>query len=138
MILSQAGSVYVAGHRGMVGSALVRALQKRRGMEIITATRDELELTRQKNVEDFVAAKRPDLIIVAAARVGGIHANATYPAEFIYDNMMVAANLTHAAWNSGVKRLLFLGSSCIYPRDAAQPMREDSLLSGPLEISNEA
>lgn len=122
----------------MVGSALVRALQQRGNKDIITATHKELDLTRQKDVEDFVAAKRPDLIVVAAARVGGIHANATYPAEFIYDNLMVAANLTQAAYASGVKRLLFLGSSCIYPREAPQPMHEEHLLSGPLEISNEA
>jgi GDP-L-fucose synthase len=138
MILSQAKSIYIAGHRGMVGGALVRALRKRGGQEVITATHAELDLTRQKDVEDFVAAKHPDLVIVAAAKVGGIHANATYPAEFIYDNLMVAANLTEAAWRSRVKRLLFLGSSCIYPREASQPMREDSLLTGPLEISNEA
>jgi len=121
----------------MVGGALVRALQKQ-GKEIITATHAELDLARQQAVEDFVTAKRPDIIIVAAAKVGGIHANATYPAEFIYDNLMIASNLTHAAWRQGVKRLLFLGSSCIYPREAAQPMREDSLLTGPLEHTNEA
>ena len=122
----------------MVGGALVRALQKNGGQEIITATHAELDLTRQKDVEDFLAAKRPDLVVVAAAKGGGIHANATYPAEFIYDNLMVAANLTQAAWRTGVKRLLFLGSSCIYPREAAQPMREDSLLTSPLETTNEA
>lgn len=138
MILSQAKSIYIAGHRGMVGGALVRALEDQGGMELITATRDELNLTRQVDVENFMQAKRPEVVVVAAARVGGIHANATYPADFIYDNLMVAANLTHAAYRSGVKRLLFLGSSCIYPREAPQPMNEDCLLTGPLEVTNEA
>lgn len=138
MTLSEAGSIYIAGHRGMVGGALIRALQKRGSQEIITATHDELDLTRQQDVEDFVSAKGPDVIIIAAARVGGIHANSTYPAEFIYTNLMIAANLTHAAWRSGVKRVLFLGSSCIYPREAPQPMPEDCLLTSRLEVSNEA
>jgi GDP-L-fucose synthase len=138
MILSQARSIYIAGHRGMVGGALVRALLKQGGREIITATHTEVDLTRQQAVEDFVTAKHPDIIVVAAAKVGGIHANATYPADFIYDNLMIASHLIHAAWRQGVKRLLFLGSSCIYPREAAQPLHEDSLLTGPLEHTNEA
>jgi GDP-L-fucose synthase len=138
MKLPDARSVYVAGHRGMVGSALVRALQQRGGVSIITSSRAQADLTRQEEVEKFVAGKKPDVILIAAAKVGGIHANATYPADFIYDNLMIAANLVHAAFRSGVKRVLFLGSSCIYPRDAAQPMREDSLLTGPLEVTNEA
>ena len=138
MKLADARSIYIAGHRGMVGSALVRALQQRGGLEIITATRDEADLVRQDHVEKFVAAKKPEVVVIAAAKVGGIHANATYPADFIYDNLMIAANLIHASFRHGVKRVLFLGSSCIYPRDAAQPIREDSLLTSPLEVTNEA
>lgn len=138
MTLDQARSLYVAGHRGMVGSAVVRALEKRGGVRIITATRGEVDLTRQEEVEGFLAETAPEIVVVAAARVGGIHANATYPADFIYDNLMIAANLVHAAWRHGVKRLLFLGSSCIYPREAPQPMREEFLLTGPLEVTNEA
>ena len=138
MNLADARSIYIAGHRGMVGSALVRALEPRGDLQIVTASRDEADLVRQDEVEKFVAAKKPDIIIIAAAKVGGIHANATYPADFIYENLMIAGNLVHAAFRHGVKRMLFLGSSCIYPRDTTQPMHENSLLTGPLEVTNEA
>ncbi len=129
--------IYVAGHRGMVGSAIVRVLQQRGMGEIVARTHDELDLTSQGDVRDFFSKEKPDQVILAAARVGGIHANNSYPAEFIYNNLMVQANVIHEAWRVGVKRLLFLGSSCIYPRMAPQPMREDSLLTGPLEPTNE-
>ncbi len=122
----------------MVGSALVRALEKHGCQRIITASRQEADLTRQGEVEAFFEKTRPDIAVIAAAKVGGIHANATYPADFLYENLMIAANSIHAAYRSGVKRLLFLGSSCIYPRLAPQPMPEDSLLTGPLEVTNEA
>ena len=122
----------------MVGSALVRAIRQRGGQDIVTATHAELDLTRQEAVESWLAEKRPEIVVIAAAKVGGIHANATYPADFIYENLMMAANLVHAAHSMGVKRLLFLGSSCIYPRLAPQPMPEDCLLSGALEATNEA
>jgi GDP-L-fucose synthase len=122
----------------MVGSALVRAIRQRGGQDIVTATHAELDLTRQEAVENWLAEKRPEIVVIAAAKVGGIHANATYPAEFIYENLMMAANVIHAAHSMGVKRLLFLGSSCIYPRLAPQPMPEDCLLSGELEATNEA
>lgn len=130
--------IYVAGHRGMVGSALVRAIHERGGKNVLTATHAELDLRRQADVESWLGQNKPDTVILAAAKVGGIHANSTYPAEFIYDNLMMAANVIHAAYTAGVKRLLFLGSSCIYPRLAPQPMPEDCLLTGPLEGTNEA
>ncbi len=129
--------VYVAGHRGMVGSAIVRVLQRRGGDEIITRTHAELDLVDQAQVRAFFAAQKPDKVVVAAAKVGGIHANNTYPAEFIYENLMIEANLVHEAWRAGVRELLLLGSSCIYPRMAPQPMREDALLTGTLESTNE-
>lgn len=129
--------IFVAGHRGMVGSALVRALKARPGIELVLRSRDELELTDQRAVADFFARERPDLVYLAAARVGGIHANNTYPAEFIYSNIMVQSNVIHAAWVHGVQRLLFLGSSCIYPRLAEQPMAEEALMTGTLEPTNE-
>ena len=129
--------VYVAGHRGMVGGALLRRLEREGCAEIQTATRAELDLTRQDQVERWMAANRPEAVIVAAARVGGILANDTYPAEFLYQNLMIEANLTHAAAESGVEKLLFLGSSCIYPKFAEQPIREDALLTGALEESNQ-
>jgi len=129
--------VYVAGHRGMVGSAIVRALQARGHRDIITRTHTELDLSDQSAVRDFFAREKPDHVVLAAAKVGGIHANNTYPAEFIYENLMMEANVVHQAWKAGVKRLLFLGSSCIYPVRAAQPMREDALLTGTLEPTNE-
>ncbi|HEX5130282.1 MAG TPA: GDP-L-fucose synthase [Usitatibacter sp.] len=128
---------YVAGHAGMAGSAIVRALERRGGMEIIRRSHAELDLTDPAAVRAFMQAERPARVVIAAARVGGIHANNTYPAEFIYSNLMVEANLIHEGWRAGVRELLFLGSSCIYPRMAAQPMREDALLTGPLEPTNE-
>ncbi len=129
-------SIWVAGHRGMVGSALVRRLAAD-GHHVITAGRTEVDLVRQAEVEAFVAARRPDVVIVAAARVGGIAANAARPVDFLHDNLMIEANILRAAADTGVKKLMFLGSSCIYPRDAAQPMAEDALLTGPLEPTNQ-
>lgn len=129
--------VWVAGHRGMVGSALVRRLASE-DCEILTATRGELDLTRQQAVEDWMAANRPQAIFLAAAKVGGIHANDTYPADFIYENLAVETNVIHSAHRFGVEKLLFLGSSCIYPKLAPQPMSEEQLLTGPLEPTNEA
>lgn len=128
--------IYVAGHRGMVGGAITRKLTAR-GVQVITRTHDQLDLTDQAAVAAFFAAEKPDGVILAAAKVGGIYANDTYPAEFIYENLMIEANVVHQAFRAGVRRLLFLGSSCIYPRAVAQPMREDALLSGPLEATNE-
>ena len=131
--------IYVAGHRGMVGSAIVRQLQAQGVAQshIITRTHAELELTNQQAVQAFFAAEKPSQVYMAAAKVGGIYANNTYPADFIYDNLMVQANVIDAAFKNGVKKLLFLGSSCIYPRIAQQPMREDALLTGTLEPTNE-
>ncbi len=129
--------VYVAGHRGMVGSAIVRALRGRGYADIVTRTHAELDLSDQSAVRDFYAREKVDSVVLAAAKVGGIHANNTYPAEFIYENLMMEANVIHEAWRAGVKRLLFLGSSCIYPVRAEQPMREDALLTGTLEPTNE-
>jgi GDP-L-fucose synthase len=128
--------VFVTGHRGMVGSACVRRLQ-REDVEILTAGRDQLDLRNQAAVERYMADTRPEVVIVAAAKVGGILANDTYPAEFLYENLMIEANLIHAAHRVGVAKLLFLGSSCIYPREAPQPIPEDALLTGPLEKTNE-
>jgi len=128
--------VYVAGHRGMVGSACVRRLEAE-GCEIITAPRAQLDLTRQAGVEAFMAREQPDVVVVAAARVGGILANSTLPADFLYENLMIEANVIQAAHQAGVNRLLFLGSSCIYPREAPQPIAEEALLTGPLEATNE-
>ena len=133
--------VYVAGHRGMVGGAILRRLEARRAageeINLITATHAELDLTDQAQVAAFMADQRPDVVILAAAKVGGIHANNTYPADFIYENLMIECNVIHQAYAAGVRRLLQLGSSCIYPREAPQPMREDALLTGPLEPTNE-
>ena len=129
--------VYVAGHRGMVGSAIVRQLEKDDAVEIITRSRDELDLTNQAAVNAFFQNTKIDQVYLAAAKVGGIHANNTYPAEFIYENLMIEANVIHTAFKAGVKKLLFLGSSCIYPRDAEQPMKENALLTGKLEPTNE-
>ena len=131
-------SVFVAGHRGMVGAALVRALHRRGQKKVLTASRSECDLTQQSQVEAWFAQHRPQVVIVAAAKVGGIHANATYPADFLYENLMIAANCIQAAFHHGTQRLLFLGSSCIYPRLAPQPMSEDCLLTSPLETTNEA
>jgi GDP-L-fucose synthase len=129
--------VYVAGHRGMVGGAIVRRLKISGYRRIVTRTHAELDLTNQAAVTDFFAAEQPELVYLAAARVGGIHANNTYPAEFIYQNLMLEANVIHAAYTHGVRRLLFLGSSCIYPRLAPQPIKESALLTGLLEPTNE-
>lgn len=128
--------VFVAGHRGMVGGALVRRLASE-DCETLTAPRTELDLTDQAAVRRWMLEKRPEAVFVAAAKVGGIHANNSYRAEFIYDNLVIATNLIDAAWRAGTEKLLFLGSSCIYPREAPQPMREDVLLTGPLEPTNE-
>lgn len=129
--------IYVAGHRGMVGSALLRKLGENDASEIITRTRQELDLTDQAAVRAFFASEQIDQVYLAAAKVGGIHANNTYPADFIYENLMIETNIVHAAHMSDVQSLLFLGSSCIYPKHAEQPMREDALLTGPLEPTNE-
>ena len=129
--------IYVAGHRGLVGSAIVRVLRAQGHADIVTRSHHELELTDQAQVREFFRREAIDQVYLAAARVGGIHANNTYPAEFIYDNMMVQANVVHEAWKAGVRKLLFLGSSCIYPRLAAQPIREESLMNGILEPTNE-
>ena len=128
--------VYVAGHRGMVGGAISRKLTER-GAEVVTRTHAELDLTDQAAVRGFFTAEKVDAVVLAAAKVGGIHANNTYPAEFIYENLMIEANVVHQAYVAGVQKLLFLGSSCIYPRAVAQPMREDALLTGILEPTNE-
>jgi GDP-L-fucose synthase len=128
--------VWVAGHRGMAGSAIVRRLQ-RESCEIVTATRAELDLLRQADVDAWMADAKIDAVFLAAATVGGIMANATRPAEFLYENLAIETNIIHAAWRTGVKKLLFLGSSCIYPRMADQPMREEALLTGALEPTNE-
>ena len=129
--------IFVAGHRGMVGSAILRQLQKQSDTEIITRNRDELDLCDQIAVHEFMKSEKPDEIILAAAKVGGIHANNMYPAEFIYENLQVQTNVIHAAHLNDVHKLLFLGSSCIYPRQAKQPIREDFLLTAPLEPTNE-
>lgn len=129
--------VFVAGHRGMVGGALVRRLQTENCAAILTASRSDCDLTRQRDVEAWFAEHRPDAVFLAAARVGGIVANNDYPADFIYDNLMIEANIIHAAFKNDVEKLLFLGSSCIYPRLATQPITEDALLTGPLEPTNE-
>ena len=129
--------IYVAGHRGMVGSAIVRNLQAKGFSNIVTRTHSELDLTNQAAVQAFFELERPDQVYLAAAKVGGIHANNTYPAQFIYENLMMQNNVIHQAFVSGVKKLLFLGSSCIYPKLAPQPMSEDALLTGKLEPTNE-
>jgi GDP-L-fucose synthase len=129
--------VYVAGHRGMVGSALVRRLRSAGIENIVIRTSAELDLRNQHQVNEFFSAEKPGYVFLAAARVGGINANNTFRAEFIYDNLMIEANIIHAAYQSGVKKLLFLGSSCIYPKLAPQPLKEDSLLTGKLEYTNE-
>ena len=130
--------IFVAGHRGLVGSAVVRLLREKGYSNIITKSRDELDLTNQVAVNNFFAENLLDVVIMAAGRVGGIRANNIYPAEFIYDNLAIASNTIHAAYKNNVKRFLFLGSSCIYPKHAEQPMREDCLLSSSLEPTNEA
>lgn len=129
--------IYVAGHRGMVGSAIVRTLQAQGYNNVIGRTHEELDLTNQAQVASFFRQERPDQVYLAAAKVGGIYANSTYPAQFIYENLMVQNNVIHQAFACGVKKLLFLGSSCIYPKLASQPMAEDALLTGKLEPTNE-
>jgi GDP-L-fucose synthase len=130
--------IYVAGHRGMVGSALVRGLNNRGYQNLITRTRQQLDLLDQAAVHSFLKLAKPDYIFLAAAKVGGIHANNTYPADFLYQNLAIENNIIHGAFEAGVQQLMFLGSSCIYPRDCPQPIREEYLLSGPLEQTNEA
>jgi len=130
--------LFIAGHQGMVGSALVRRFAKEPGFELLLRERRQLDLTSQSAVGAFLAAEKPDVAIIAAAKVGGIHANSTFPAEFLHDNLAIASSTIHAAYKAGVGRLLFLGSSCIYPKLAPQPMTEDCLLTGALEPTNEA
>ena len=129
--------IYVAGHRGMVGSAIVRKLSSLGYTNVVTRTHAEVDLVSQQAVMDFLGQEKPDYIFMAAAKVGGIHANNTLRADFLYQNLMIETNVVHAAWQAGVNRMLFLGSSCIYPRDCPQPIREDYLLTGPLEQTNE-
>ena len=129
-------TIYVAGHRGLVGNAIVRNLQAKGFSNIISRTHAELDLTNQQAVFDFFAKEKPEYVFLAAAKVGGIHANNTYPAEFIYDNLAIQNNIIHAAYKNNAKRLMFLGSSCIYPKQAPQPMQENCLLTGPLESTN--
>ena len=129
--------IYVAGHQGLVGSALVRRLERAGFQDLILRTRSELDLCSQAEVRSFFEAERPEFVFLAAAKVGGIHANSAFPADFIYENLIVEANVIHESWRNGVKKLLFLGSSCIYPKLAPQPMREDALLTSALEPTNE-
>jgi GDP-L-fucose synthase len=136
-LMDRNAKIYVAGHRGMVGSAIVRRLQTAGYTNLLTRTHADLDLTRQSAVELFLEHEKPDYVFLAAAKVGGIHANNTYRAEFIYQNLMMEANIVQAAWRAGVRRLLFLGSSCIYPRDCPQPIKEEYLLTGSLEQTNE-
>jgi len=135
--MNKEAKIYIAGHRGMVGSAIARKLSALGYTNLITRTHAELDLTDQSAVTRFFAEEKPEYAYIAAAKVGGIHANNTYRAEFIYQNLVMEANIVHAAWQAGVQRLLFLGSSCIYPRDCAQPIKEEYLLTGPLEPTNE-
>ena len=130
--------IFVAGHRGLVGSALIRKLNEKGFATLVKRTRSELDLTNQPAVDNFFESEKPVYVFLAAAKVGGIHANSTYPAEFIFSNMQVQMNIINASWKFGVKKLLFLGSSCIYPKYAPQPMREEALLSGQLEPTNDA
>jgi GDP-L-fucose synthase len=136
--MKQNDKIYVAGHRGMVGGAVCRALESKGFTDVLTRTRDALNLTSQAEVTAFFNSEKPDVVVFAAAKVGGIHANDTYPSEFMYENMMMEMNAIHAAHQAGTKRFLFLGSSCIYPREAPQPMPESCLLTSPLEKTNEA
>jgi GDP-L-fucose synthase len=137
MSINKNTKIYVAGHRGMVGSAIVRQLLAKGFTNIVTRTHAELDLCNQQAASDFFLRERPDQVYLAAAKVGGIHANNTYPAEFIYENLMMEVNVIHQAFHSGVKKLLFLGSSCIYPKSVSQPMAEEALLTGKLESTNE-
>ena len=138
MILDRTKKIYVAGHRGLVGSALVRKLKADGFLNIVTRTHEELDLTRQTEVENFFAREQPSYVILAAAKVGGIYANDTYPADFIMKNLQIECNVIDAAHKNGVEKLLFLGSSCIYPRECPQPIKEEYLLGGYLEKTNEA
>lgn len=136
--MNKSARIYIAGHRGLVGSALVRSLRSEGYENIIVATRQQVNLLNQQAVSDFFVQEKPEYVFLAAAKVGGILANSTYPADFIYENLMIESNLIHQSWQHGVKKLLFLGSSCIYPKMAEQPINEDALLTGPLEPTNEA
>jgi GDP-L-fucose synthase len=135
--MNKSDRIYVAGHGGLVGGAIVRRLQAEGYENVLTAARSALDLRRQREVEDFFAAERPAYVFLSAAKVGGIHANSTYPADFIRDNLQIQTNIIDAAWRNGTSKLLFLGSSCIYPRLAPQPMPESALLTGPFEPTNE-
>ncbi len=135
--MNKTDKIYIAGHRGMVGSAIVRRLQKDGFTNIVTRTSKELDLKEQQAVRDFFAQEKPDVVVLAAAKVGGIHANNVYRAQFLYENLMIQNNVIHSAYTNGVKKLLFLGSSCIYPKLAPQPLKEESLLTGLLEQTNE-
>ena len=137
MVINKSDKIYVAGHRGLVGAAIVRRLTAEGYSQLLTRSRQELDLTEQAAVRHFFEAERPDYVFLAAARVGGIHANDTYPADFIRDNVLIQTHVIDAAYQSGVKKLLFLGSSCIYPKLAPQPLKEEYLLTGPLEPTNE-
>lgn len=134
--MNKDSKIYVAGHRGLVGSALVRNLTAKGYHNLVLRTHDELELHNQAAVKDFFSTEKPEYVILAAAKVGGIHANNTYPAEFIYDNLIIQSNVIHSAWQNNVSRLLFLGSSCIYPKECPQPMKEEYFLTGILEPTN--
>jgi len=136
-MMNSKSKIYIAGHNGMVGSAIVRKLREKGFMNIITRSSSELDLTSQQNVHNFLQDESPDYVVIAAAKVGGIHANDNYPAEFIYQNLMIEANLIHGSHLAGVNSLLFLGSSCIYPKESLQPIKEEYLLSGHLESTNE-
>ena len=135
--MNRSYKIYVAGHRGMVGSAITRKLQQEGFNRLVQRTSSELDLRDQRGVEDFFEKEKPDFVFMAAAKVGGVLANNTYRAEFIYDNLMIQENIIHASWRNGVKKLLFLGSSCIYPKMAPQPLKEEYLLTGKLEHTNE-
>ncbi len=135
--MEKTSKIYIAGHDGLVGSALVRKFTQHGYKNLITRIHTEVDLRRQQDVESFFENERPEYVVLAAAKVGGILANNTFPAEFIYDNLAIETNIIHAAWKANVKRLIFLGSSCIYPRECPQPMKEDYLLTGPLESTNE-
>ena len=137
VIMNKGAKIYVAGHRGLVGAAIVRALQSASYENLLLRSRNDLDLTDQTAVRDFFQANKPEYVFLSAAKVGGIHANNTYPAEFIRDNLLIQSNIVDSAYSSSVKKLLFLGSSCIYPKLAPQPMKEDCLLTGPLEPTNE-
>ena len=136
--LSRDARVYVSGHLGLVGSAIVRQLEQAGFTQLVTTTRDQLDLCDPQAVDDWFAEQRPEYVIHVAGKVGGIHANSTYPADFMYDNLLIHATVLRSAWRYATKKLLYLGSSCIYPRDCPQPMREEYLLTGPLEQTNEA